>query len=207
MVSPDFRGDGWHLSPAEQTRASALLAKHGITSPAPAATTPAAAPPASSAPADTFAPAADPSAYRIHWPLGAFGIAADPAITAALGATNSVAANTGLQAAFRSGAVAMGLPAKIGGSVIESALEDMSAYQSMTDAERQLHDAEQQAAFSRFIGKDDLAAAKQAVAALVSKWHAKSPALVEALVSRGLFKNARAFAHLHQQSRRGSKST
>jgi hypothetical protein len=204
MVNPSFGAGGWHLSPAEQSRVAATLAKHGITA-APTAPSPQGEPDAASpTPAGTFDAPSDPSAYAIHWPQGAFDIAADPAITAALGATNSVAANVALQGALRSGAQAMGLPKGIGGSVIESALEDMHAYSRMSDAERQLYDAEQQAAFQRVIGRDDLATAKKAVADLVSRWHAQQPALVETLLAKGLFKKASAFGQLYAQARRMS---
>ena len=69
MVSPTFRGDGWNLSPAEQARVAATLAKHGISPPssAPQAQAKPSAPPASATtPAtvpqhDTFAPPASPA--------------------------------------------------------------------------------------------------------------------------------------------------
>jgi len=209
MVSPSFRSDGWNLTPAQQARVATTLAKHGVTQPttgSPVPGTPEQCSPdaASPKPAGTFDAPSDPSAYAVHWPPAAADIAADPAITAALGATNSVAANVALQTALRSGAQAMGLPKGIGGSVIESALEDMAGYSRLSDAERQLYDAEQQAAFQRVIGKDDLGTAKKAVADLVSRWHAKSPALVETLLAKGLFKNARAFGQLYAQARRMS---
>jgi hypothetical protein len=204
MVSPTFGAGGWHLSPAEQSRVAATLAKHGVTPPT--AKEVGAVPPDSAASASVgiFDAPASPDAYRVHWPMVAADIAADPAITAALGASNSTTANVALQTALRSGAVAMGLPKGIGGSVIESALEDMHAYSRMTDSERQLYDAEQQAAFARIIGRDDIGKAKQAVADLVSRWHAKSPALVEALLAKGLFKNAASFGQLYAQARRMS---
>jgi hypothetical protein len=145
-----------------------------------------------------FGGATDPAAYRVAFSPYAASVANDPAVGEAL-------AGKDLVAEFRSGAVALGLPAQIGGSVIQDALEGMGKYARMSEAERVAFDMEQERIFGRAI-KGDLQAAKSAVAALVSKWQAANPTLVNALLSRGLFHDAGSFVQLHLAAKRAASS-
>lgn len=96
----------------------------------------------------------------------------------------------------------MGLPASVGGAVIEDALADMALYSRMNDAERRAYDLAEERKFAAVYPNID--EAKQAVAALVTKWQAANPALVNALVSRGLFHSARTFGALAMAARRSA---
>ena len=96
----------------------------------------------------------------------------------------------------------MGLPASVGSAVIADALEDMAEYSRMNEAERQRYDSEQEAKFARVF--PDVDAAKQSVARLVERWQAANPALVNALLSRGLFHSSRTFGQLALAAKRAA---
>jgi hypothetical protein len=210
-ADPNFVSTGWGLSKAEHAQAIAALQRAGVPAeklnPAKAAqAAPAGKPPAPVTEASSekiryesaFGGATDPAAYRVAFSPYAASVANDPAVGEAL-------AGKDLVAEFRSGAVALGLPAQIGGSVIQDALEGMGKYARMSEAERVAFDMEQERIFGRAI-KGDLQAAKSAVAALVSKWQAANPTLVNALLSRGLFHDAGSFVQLHLAAKRAASS-
>jgi hypothetical protein len=202
---------GFGLSKAEYAAALQTLERAGVSpdrlNPAKAAqAAPAGKPPVPVSEASqekdrydaAFGPATDPTAYRVSFSPYAAAVASDPEVGVALQGKDLIAE-------FRAGAIALGLPAQIGGSVIQDALEGMGKYARMSEADRVAWDREQEQIFGRAI-KTDVQAAKSAVAALVSKWQAANPQLVNALLSRGLFHDASSFTQLYLAAKRAASS-
>lgn len=134
----------------------------------------------------TTAPAADPSAYTINWNNGRTdGI--EPGPLAAL------------DTSLRDFAKAVGLPAHVGGSVLQTAIDDMRRYNEMSETEQAIYTSSQKALLARIVPGE---APEKVIAAAETVLKRADPQFVKDLREQGFFASAAIVAQLYIQAQR-----